>query len=248
MTTKETELTTLRPDAVFDGGDLDCGSGLVLMIREHMQDVPVGGVLEMRSSEPTVGDDLPPWCRMSGHGYLGALPGDDHVRYFVKKGEPPAEQADDLEEDKARAKDYEWRVRTRAAGHLHARAYCRNFSLDIGQPASFEEQDAHPSAVEVLLAALTGDLTVAFASAVAQAGLDVDDVEITARGRLVNILAHLGIEDGDPSFASIELKAYASTMDDEVAVRRLWDQTVARSPMARTLSKATELTYKLLLV
>ncbi len=248
MTTKELELTTLHPDAVFDGGVLDCGSGLILMIREHMREVPIGGVLEMRSGEPSVGDDLPPWCRMSGHGYLGALPGDDQVRYFVKKGEPPQEQASDLEEDKARAKDYAWRVRTRAAGPLHARAYCRNFSLDVGQPASFEEKDAHPSAVEVLLTALTGDLTVAFAAAAAQAGLDVDDVEITARGRLVNILAHMGIEDGDPSFASIELKAYASTMDDEDAVRRLWAQTVARSPIAQTLSKATELTFKLLLV
>ncbi len=248
MPTKEMELSTLRPDAVFDGGVLDCGSGLILLIREHMGQVPLGGVLEMRSREPTVGDDLPPWCRMSGHEYLGALPEGDRVRYFMKKGEPPAEGTDDLEEDKARAKDYEWRVRTRSAGHLHARAYCRNFSLDVGQPASFEEQDAHPSAVEVLLTALTGDLTVAFASAAAQAGLDIDDVEITARGRLHNVLAHMGLEDGDPSFASIELKAYASTMDDEDAVRRLWTQTVARSPIAQTLSKATELTDKLLLV
>ena len=248
MATIQRELTTLEPDAVFDGGDLDCGSGLVLMIRENMLRVPVGGVLEMRSREPTVGDDLPPWCRMSGHTYLGALPAQDHTRYFVEKGDPPAAQADDLDADKARAREYDWRVRTRVAGHLHARSYCRNFSMDIGQPASFEEKDAHPSAVEVLLAALSGDLAVGFSSACAQGGLDVDDVEITARGRLVNVLAHLGLEDGDPGFASIEVKAFASTMDDEAAVRRLWEQTVGRSPLAQTLRKATELTIKLLLV
>ena len=61
------DLESLNPDHVFDGGDLDCGSGLVLLIREHMQKVPVGGILEMRSLEPTVCDDLPPWCRMVGH-------------------------------------------------------------------------------------------------------------------------------------------------------------------------------------
>ncbi|MFH1532189.1 MAG: OsmC family protein [Pseudomonadota bacterium] len=248
MARDDRELSELHPDAIFDGGDLDCGSGLILMIREHMLQVPPGGVLEMRSREPTVGDDLPPWCRMSGHRYLGALPGDDHTRYFVEKGTPSALRDDNLEKDKRQAREYDWRVRARAAGHLHARAYCRNFSLDIGQPVSFEEKDAYPSAVEVLLAALTGDLAVGFSSAIAQAGLDVDDVEITARGQLANVLAHLGLEAGDPSFAKIEVKAYASTMDDEDLVRRLWDQTVARSPLAQTLSKATELTDKLLLV
>ena len=54
----------IKPDHMFDGGDLDCGSGLILLIRENMLAVPVGGILEMRSREPSVADDLPPWCRM----------------------------------------------------------------------------------------------------------------------------------------------------------------------------------------
>ena len=29
-----------KSDHVFDGGDLDCGSGLALLIRQHMQHVP----------------------------------------------------------------------------------------------------------------------------------------------------------------------------------------------------------------
>ena len=32
----EVQLRAIAPDVVFDGGDLDCGSGLVLMIRESM--------------------------------------------------------------------------------------------------------------------------------------------------------------------------------------------------------------------
>ena len=39
------ELEALAPDEVLEGGDLDCGSGLVLLIREAMSRVPEGGVL-----------------------------------------------------------------------------------------------------------------------------------------------------------------------------------------------------------
>ena len=60
----------MNPDYTFDGGDMDCGSGLILLIRQHMERVPAGGVLEIRSAEPTVTAELPPWCRMTGHEYL----------------------------------------------------------------------------------------------------------------------------------------------------------------------------------
>jgi hypothetical protein len=49
----------LTPDAVCDGGDLDCGSGLLLIIREAMQPLPSGGLLEVRSREISVKEDLP---------------------------------------------------------------------------------------------------------------------------------------------------------------------------------------------
>jgi Predicted redox protein, regulator of disulfide bond formation len=244
----EAELSRITPDVVFDGGDLDCGSGLVLMIRENMLNVPVGGVLEMQSSEPTVADDLPPWCRLAGHEYLGKLPGQGRVRYLVRRGAPQAAQAADeataLAEDKAKAKEYVWRLRTRATGAQQATVYCRNFSWTLGQAASFEEKDAHPSAVEALLGALGASLATAYATQAARAGLEVDDIELTVTGRVHNILAHLGLEEGDPSFADIEVKCYASTMDDEDAARREFETVVARSPIAATLKKAANLTIK----
>ena len=97
------DLEQLKPDRVFEGGDLDCGSGLVLLIREHMLQVPTGGILEMRSREPSVRSDLPPWCRMVGHEYLGAVGEEDRVtvRYFVRKSGPAAEAEEKaLEADK----------------------------------------------------------------------------------------------------------------------------------------------------
>ena len=246
------QLAALDAAHTFDGGDLDCGSGLVLLIREHMQQVPSGDVLEMRSVEPTVESDLPPWCRMVGHEYLGALPGSGprQKRYFVRRGsgEDAAREAEQLASDKERARRYEWRLRARASGHLKTTIYCRNFRWDLGQPASFEEKDAHPSAVEALLGALAADLVTGFASACSRAGLAVDDIELTTSGRLHDVMAHLGLTEGDPSFAAIEVKLYASTFDDEEKVRAVWDETLRRSPLANTLRKSTEFRARIAIV
>jgi uncharacterized OsmC-like protein len=213
-----------------------------------MLKVPVDGILEMRSREPTVADDLPPWCRMTGHEYLGAISETDCVRYFVRRGQPTEDEQKALDEDKERARDYEWRARARSTGHLKSTVYFRNFSFEVGQPASFEEKDMHPSAVEYLLTALAGALTTGFATECAKDGLEVDDIEVSIKGKLSNVLAHLGIEEGDPSFRSIELKCYVSTLDDEAKVRAAWQRTYDRSPLAQTLKKAVELEAKLLIV
>lgn len=241
-------LDDVMPDRMFDGGDLDCGSGLVLLLRENMLQVPVNGILEMRSREPTVADDLPPWCRMTGHEFLGAIPGTECTRYFVRRGQPAEDEEKVLDEDKEKAKTYEWRARSRSTGHQKSTVYFRNFSFDVGQPASFEEKDEHPSAVEYLLTALAGALSTGLATECAKDGLEIDDIEISIKGKLDNVLAHLGIEEGDPSFKSIELKCFASTLDDADKVRAAWKRTFDRSPLAQTLKKAVEIEAKLAIV
>jgi TusA-related sulfurtransferase len=239
------DLGAIEPDRVFDGGDLDCGSGLVLLIRENMLQVPEQGILEMRSREPTVKNDLPPWCRMVGHEYLGSVEGKGLTRYFVRKRIRSSEEEENLNRDKIKAKDYQWRARARSTGSLKSTVYCRNFSINVGQPASFEESDKHPSAVEYLLAALAGDLTAGFATECAKCSLEVDDIEMTINGRLKNVLAHLGLEEGDPSFESIEMKCFVSSFEDETKVREAWSRTIRRSPLLVTLQKAMDITMKL---
>lgn len=243
------DATSLVADEVFDGGDLDCGSGLILLIREHMVQVPVGGILEMRSREQTVAGDLPPWCRMSGHQYLGRVEGDGYARYFVRKGEGAVvEEEKQLAADKAEAKKYQWRLRARVTGHLKSTVYSRNFSFVVGQAASFEEKDAHPSALEYLFGALAASLTTGFASECARDGLSVDDIEISLTGSLHNVLAHLGLEEGDPAVKSVEIKCFASSFDDEARVSGAWQRTVDRSPLVATLVKGCEVLTKLVIV
>ena len=61
------ERHSFEADASFDGGDLDCGNGLLLLIRQHMDPLERGQVLEFRSTEISVEEDFPAWCRMTGN-------------------------------------------------------------------------------------------------------------------------------------------------------------------------------------
>jgi 5-methyltetrahydropteroyltriglutamate--homocysteine methyltransferase len=54
-------------DTSFDGGDLDCGNGLLLLIRKHIDPMARGQLLEIRSTEISVDEDLPAWCRLTGN-------------------------------------------------------------------------------------------------------------------------------------------------------------------------------------
>ena len=74
------------PHAVLDGGDLDCGSGLLLLIRRQIDPLDPGQVLEIRSTEQSVEEDLPAWCRMTGNDLLNATKEGRQLRFLVSKG------------------------------------------------------------------------------------------------------------------------------------------------------------------
>ncbi len=76
----------VTPDAVVDGGDLDCGSGLLLIIRKAMNRLDQGQVLEIDSTEISVREDLPAWCRLTQNEFLTALDAGATIRYLVRKG------------------------------------------------------------------------------------------------------------------------------------------------------------------
>ncbi|MCO5166017.1 MAG: sulfurtransferase TusA family protein [Planctomycetes bacterium] len=74
------------PDASFDGGDLDCGNGLLLLIRRHMDPLARGQVLEVRSTDTSVEEDLPAWCRLTGNELVAWSREGRQRRYLVCKG------------------------------------------------------------------------------------------------------------------------------------------------------------------
>ena len=74
------------PDVSFDGGDMDCGSGLLLLIRRHMDPLRAGGLLEIRSTESSVEEDLPAWCRMTKNELVSCVRSDSEWRFLVCRG------------------------------------------------------------------------------------------------------------------------------------------------------------------
>ncbi|MFG0315805.1 MAG: sulfurtransferase TusA family protein [Planctomycetota bacterium JB042] len=82
-----TSSATLRPDAVCDGGDLDCGSGLLLIVARAIAPLPAGAILELRSREPNVLDELPVWCETEGHTIADVRMTSGPTCYLIRKGD-----------------------------------------------------------------------------------------------------------------------------------------------------------------
>jgi TusA-related sulfurtransferase/uncharacterized Fe-S cluster-containing radical SAM superfamily protein len=56
-----------RAAKVVDGGDMDCGSGLLLLITRAMRRLEPGQLLGIRSAQRSVLTDLPAWADLVGH-------------------------------------------------------------------------------------------------------------------------------------------------------------------------------------
>jgi 5-methyltetrahydropteroyltriglutamate--homocysteine methyltransferase len=80
------EKHALNPDVSFDGGDLDCGNGLLLLIRKHIDPLDRGGLLEILSTEISVAEDLPAWCRLTGNQLLSLTKTGRQRSFLVCKG------------------------------------------------------------------------------------------------------------------------------------------------------------------
>lgn len=83
------------PDTSFDGGNLDCGNGLLLLIRQHIDPLEPGQLLEIKSTEPTVEGDLPSWCRMTKNDLVNVYKDGDQWSFLVSKGAFVAPEAED---------------------------------------------------------------------------------------------------------------------------------------------------------
>ena len=63
----------------WDAGDLGCGE-LVLELSRRLAGLPPGSTFELIANDPGAVEDLPSWCRMTGH----ALVASRHPRYLIR--------------------------------------------------------------------------------------------------------------------------------------------------------------------
>lgn len=73
-----------EPTAGWDAGDLGCGE-LVLELRLRLSSLAPGSLFRLVARDPGAREDLPAWCRMTGHRLAAA----NHPVYLIeRKGEP----------------------------------------------------------------------------------------------------------------------------------------------------------------
>jgi tRNA 2-thiouridine synthesizing protein A len=58
---------------VIDGGDRACVR-LLLELRERITGLPAGTLIHLIATDPAAPIDLPAWCHLTGHTYLGPIP------------------------------------------------------------------------------------------------------------------------------------------------------------------------------
>jgi tRNA 2-thiouridine synthesizing protein A len=69
-----------RFDHIWDAGHMGCGE-LIVLLRGRMLALPVGGVLQLVARDPGAIEDLPAWCRLTGHVLASA----DHPVYRIER-------------------------------------------------------------------------------------------------------------------------------------------------------------------
>ena len=73
---------SLDPNAEWDAGDMGCGD-LVLELRTRLQSMKPGNILKLQARDPGAPEDLPAWCRLTGHKLLLA----EHPYYWIRRKE-----------------------------------------------------------------------------------------------------------------------------------------------------------------
>ncbi len=80
-------------DLVVDGGDRSCGE-LLLVLHRQIRGLPAGAVVELVAHDPIAPIDLPVWCHLTGHHYLGTVPGQPEHFLIEISADPAHVRAD----------------------------------------------------------------------------------------------------------------------------------------------------------
>jgi tRNA 2-thiouridine synthesizing protein A len=83
VTTNSDYCENAEPDAYWDAGALGCGE-LVLELRQRLAALAPGQCLLLVAKDPGAPEDLPAWCRLTGHRLVRAK----HPKYLLQRKEP----------------------------------------------------------------------------------------------------------------------------------------------------------------
>ena len=74
----------MKADAKLDCFGLLCPMPIIQTAKK-IKEIKVGEVLEVVSTDEGIKNDMPAWCNMSGHEFLGWEEEGDFIRVYVRK-------------------------------------------------------------------------------------------------------------------------------------------------------------------
>ncbi|HEU0042560.1 MAG TPA: sulfurtransferase TusA family protein [Jiangellaceae bacterium] len=80
-------MSSVRPEnagLVLDCRQMRCPLP-VIELAKHISDVAVGEVIAILADDPAAATDIPAWCRMRGHEYLGPGPHGAASTHLVRR-------------------------------------------------------------------------------------------------------------------------------------------------------------------
>jgi len=77
--------STLNVSKTVDARGTAC-PGPLLEAKRGIAAVPLGGIMEVLSSDPGTNEDIPLWSKKVGHEFLGTVEEAGYWRLFVKRG------------------------------------------------------------------------------------------------------------------------------------------------------------------
>jgi tRNA 2-thiouridine synthesizing protein A len=84
MTATVAELQEITAAKVADARGVGC-PGPLLEAKKAMPSVPVGGVVEIWSTDPVTKTDVAAWSAKVGHEFLGVIEADGYDRVLVRR-------------------------------------------------------------------------------------------------------------------------------------------------------------------
>jgi uncharacterized OsmC-like protein len=125
---------------------------------------------------------------------------------------------------------YTFRAVTTWDSGAHSTTRIRGFSLESDEPSSLLGNDRAPNAVEIVLGALGGCLSVGVAYVAALRAIRIRSLRFEIEGRL-DIRGFLGIEGPRPGYEQIRVAVFLDSDAKRADLQALLDHVVRTSPV-----------------
>jgi len=140
-------------------------------------------------------------------------------------------------------------ARVRWLEGLKLRAYARDHTFEVDEPAHLTGEDSAPNAMEYVLGALGACYLTGFVLNASLKGIELYNAEVVLNSTQDNVFNFLGLSDQPhPGFDDVIAKLYVQADADSATLQEIWDRTVKTSPVGNSLERPVPIKAELVIV